>query len=34
MYYGVVWYESEDEREIIVVRLMGMDCQFIQSILP
>jgi len=25
-----VWDENEDEREIIIDRLMGMDCQFIR----
>jgi len=29
MNYAEVWDENEDEREIIIDRLMGMDCQFI-----
>jgi len=34
MTYAVVWDENEDEREIIIDRLMGIDSQFIRPTLP
>jgi len=34
MNYAVLRDENEDEREVIIVRLMGMDCQFIRPNLP